>query len=193
MKENKALIPVVIIVLILAIAGGLYAMKQKSNTAGENQSMAQNNTTSATPEVSPSTTASVTATPDVLGTTTMPDMSGTPMATTTPTADFLVTGTPQASTADAVSIAVEGGAFYFKPNEIRAKVGQKVKITLTGAANGAMPHNLYIDEFNVKSTTVKPGETTTVEFTPDKAGTFEYYCNVGQHRKNGQVGKLIVE
>lgn len=56
-----------------------------------------------------------------------------------------------------------------------------------------MMHNLNIDEFNVKSPTAKSGETITFEFTPNKAGTFEYYCAIGQHRKNGQVGKLIVE
>jgi len=32
-----------------------------------------------------------------------------------------------------------------------------------------------------------------VEFTADTPGEFEYYCSVGQHRANGQVGKLIVE
>jgi nitrite reductase (NO-forming) len=54
-------------------------------------------------------------------------------------------------------------------------------------------HNFNIDEFNVKSDTVKAGDSTVIEFVADKTGTFEYYCSVAQHRTLGQVGKLIVE
>src|SRR3989344_2957339 len=36
-------------------------------------------------------------------------------------------------------------------------------------------------------------KTKTVEFTVDALGEFEYYCSVGQHRQNGQVGTLIAE
>lgn len=89
-----------------------------------------------------------------------------------------------------VSIEVEGGSFYFKPNEIRVKVGDRVKITLNSVS---MMHDFTIDELNVKSATAPAGQSTTVEFTADKAGTFEYYCSVGSHRAQGQIGKLIVE
>ena len=54
-------------------------------------------------------------------------------------------------------------------------------------------HDFVIDELNVKSEITKGGNSTVVEFTPDTAGTFEFYCSVGQHRANGMVGKLIVE
>ena len=37
------------------------------------------------------------------------------------------------------------------------------------------------------------GQIDEVEFVVDKAGTFEYYCSVGNHRQMGMVGKLIVE
>lgn len=89
----------------------------------------------------------------------------------------------------AKSIVVEGGNFYFKPNEIKVKKGEKVKITFTSA--GGM-HNFVIDEFNVASETVN-GKSTTVEFTPDKTGTFEFYCSIGSHRQMGMKGNLIVE
>jgi len=32
-----------------------------------------------------------------------------------------------------------------------------------------------------------------VTFVADKAGEYEFYCSVGQHRANGMVGKLIVK
>jgi plastocyanin len=55
-----------------------------------------------------------------------------------------------------------------------------------------MMHDLNIDELGVDGDVVKAGESTTITFTADTVGEFEYYCSVGQHRKNGQVGKLIV-
>lgn len=88
------------------------------------------------------------------------------------------------------TINIEAGSFYFKPNKITVKKGDAVKIVFKAVD---MMHNFYLDEFNVKGPTVKAGNTNTVQFTADKAGSFEFYCNVGTHRANGQVGTLIVE
>lgn len=88
------------------------------------------------------------------------------------------------------TITMEAGSFYYKPNVITVKKGEKVKVVMTAKD---MMHNFNIDEFNVKSETVKSGTSTTFEFTASKTGTFEYYCAIGKHRQNGQVGKLIVE
>lgn len=98
------------------------------------------------------------------------------------------TGEPMAG--DIVTIDMEAGSFYFTPKEIRVKKGQTVRVNLTAKD---MMHNFNIDEFNIKGTTVKAGESTTIEFVADKVGSFEYYCSVANHRKNGQVGTLIVE
>ncbi len=87
-------------------------------------------------------------------------------------------------------INVEGGSFYYKPNEIRVKKGEKVKIVF---ASKDMMHDLVVDELGWKIPVTKGGSTSEATFTADKAGTFEYYCSVGQHRAQGQVGKLIVE
>lgn len=87
------------------------------------------------------------------------------------------------------TIDIEAGSFYYKPNEITLKKGEKVKIILHSVS---MMHDFNIDELNVKLPITKNGETGSVEFTADKVGTFEYYCSVGQHRKMGQVGKLVV-
>ena len=88
------------------------------------------------------------------------------------------------------TVNIEAGSFYYDPKEITVKKGEVVRIVLTAKD---MMHNFNLDEFSVESATVKAGETTTFEFTPDKVGEFEYYCSVGQHRANGQVGTLIVE
>ena len=65
-------------------------------------------------------------------------------------------------------------------------------VTLTNS--GKMMHDWVVDEFTgAKMKRVTNGQTGTVTFVADKAGTFEYYCSVGQHRANGMVGKLVVE
>jgi nitrite reductase (NO-forming) len=73
---------------------------------------------------------------------------------------------------------------------MRVKKGDTVKITFT---NNNGTHDLLIDEFKVNTGRIPAGESKTVEFVADKTGTFEYYCSVGQHRKMGMKGNLIVE
>lgn len=85
---------------------------------------------------------------------------------------------------------IEAGSFYFKPDEIRVKKGDLVKINIQSVS---MMHDFYIDELNVKSPIVKDGDTGSVEFVATEVGTFEFYCSVGEHRQNGQVGKIIIE
>ncbi len=88
------------------------------------------------------------------------------------------------------TFTIEAGSFYYKPNAITVKKGDKVKIVMNSVD---MMHDFNIDELNVKIPITKSGETNTVEFTAGTVGTFEFYCSVGQHRANGQVGTLIVE
>ena len=116
-----------------------------------------------------------------------------PETANTPQASPIVEETSSESgktASTATVVAVEAGGFYYKPNEIRVKKGETIKIVMTSKD---MMHDFTIDELGVKLSITKAGNTGTVEFTADKTGTFEFYCSVGQHRKNGQVGKLIVE
>lgn len=94
------------------------------------------------------------------------------------------------TTEDSNIIEVEGGSMYFKPNEIKVKLGETVKIKFTNA--GGM-HDFVIDEFNVKTKILGSGKTETIEFTTDKLGEFEFYCSVAGHRQSGMFGKVIVE
>lgn len=104
--------------------------------------------------------------------------------------DSTATSEAADATSAEVTINMEAGSFYYKPNVITVKEGTNVKIVFTSVS---MMHNLYIDELEVKSPTVKSGNTETFEFVASKKGTYEYYCAVGSHRANGQVGTLIVE
>lgn len=77
---------------------------------------------------------------------------------------------------------------HFSLKEIAVKKGDRVRITIT---NTAGTHNFMLDEFNIKQETPL-NEPVIVEFTADKAGTFEYYCGKYNHRALGQKGMLIV-
>lgn len=78
---------------------------------------------------------------------------------------------------------------HFSLNEIRVKMGDRVKITIT---NTAGTHDFVLDEFNISQDTPL-NQPVTVEFVADKVGTFEYYCSKYNHRALGQRGNLIVE
>ncbi len=88
-------------------------------------------------------------------------------------------------------ITVEGFEFKFAPATLTFKKGETVKLTLKNT--GKMPHDFVIDELGVKTKVINGGETDTIEFTPDKTGSFEYYCSVGKHREMGMKGTATVE
>lgn len=95
-----------------------------------------------------------------------------------------------APASDVKEFVLEAGSFYYKPNMIRVSKGDKVKITINSVS---MMHDINIAEYNVHSSPAQSGHSVSVEFTADKAGNFEMFCSIGQHRANGQVGRFIVE
>lgn len=90
-----------------------------------------------------------------------------------------------------VTVNVTGADFSYNPDEIKVKKGDTVKIVLT--SGDSMPHDFVIDELNIQSDQVTQGQTAEVTFVADRAGEYEYYCSVGNHREQGMVGTLVVE
>ena len=86
--------------------------------------------------------------------------------------------------------AVTAKNFSFSETEIRVKKGDFVRINFK-SADGF--HDWVVDAFDAKTNRVATGGSTSIDFVADKAGTFEFYCSVGNHRQMGMVGKLIVE
>lgn len=78
----------------------------------------------------------------------------------------------------------------FEPTQIKAKVGQAVKLQLQNA--GAVTHDLTIDDPKVQ-VIVEPGKSGNAEFTPAKAGTYKVYCSQPGHEASGMVAQLVVE
>jgi plastocyanin len=96
----------------------------------------------------------------------------------------------EAAAGEVKEFTISASNYKFTPAEIKVKNGETVRIILK---NTSGTHDLLIDEFEVATDVLNPGEDEEVEFVVDRIGTFEYYCSVGSHRKMGMVGKLIVE
>ena len=87
----------------------------------------------------------------------------------------------------------KGGAIDGKVNpDLTANPGDTVKVTLI-SGEGA-EHNINFEGFtNAQSANVKgTGNSVVLEFSPDKPGTFAYYCTIAGHRQAGMEGKFIV-
>lgn len=84
---------------------------------------------------------------------------------------------------------VEGGMFYFTPEELEVNVGDTVRIVYKNLEGR---HDLVIDEFGVRTQVLNGVAEETIEFVADRSGTFEYYCSIGNHRAQGMVGTLVV-
>jgi len=86
-------------------------------------------------------------------------------------------------------IKVSARRFTYTPNVIELRRGEPVTLELT-TEDVFMGFNL--PDFNVRSDIV-PGKTMTVTFTPDRAGSFIFLCDVfcgdGHETMNG---KLVV-
>ncbi len=166
-RRGLAMPVILLVVLLVVVAGGVYYYMQKP---------------SGTP-IPTGNTNSIEGTYPV-GT----DIPDTPETATS--TDGNNTNAPIVDVPGAKVFAVAGSNFAFDTKEIRVKKGDVVTINFTNTAGF---HDWVLDEFNAKTAQLQAGATATVTFTADKTGTFEYYCSVGQHRKMGMVGNLIVE
>jgi len=164
---NKQILIAGVLILVIVGGGGLFLMSQNNPQPKS--------------EVSPSEMTEVTIenTPEI------PDdvmVEGSNAAVVSPQAMM--------SQGNEKEFAVDGMNFSFSVKEMKVKKGYTVQVTFT---NKDGMHDWRLDEFSAQTKVLQTGQSETVEFVADKAGTFEYYCSVGQHRQNGMVGKLIVE
>jgi cytochrome c oxidase subunit II len=79
--------------------------------------------------------------------------------------------------------------FEYSPSEITVKKGQPVVIEIVSLDR---KHGFTIPDLKVRSD-VKPGTQNVVRFTPGKAGTFNFHCDLfcGSGHE-GMAGTLVV-
>lgn len=164
---------IAIIVLVLVFVGGYYYMTKSKTTddammekTSEEQAMKEEGSTGE----------------EVMEEKTGTEEEGTMMEDKEVMAEADATGVQ--------AVSVEGGMYYYKPNKIVVKKGVPVKVTFVSVEG---MHDFVVDDLDVKSKIVTEGKTTEVEFTVDKAGEYEFYCSVGDHKARGMVGTLVVE
>lgn len=96
----------------------------------------------------------------------------------------------EAAAPGVTEIQVTAKKYEFSPNPIRVKKGAHVKLIITAIDHD---HGFKLEAFHIEQK-LKKGVPTTIEFTPDKAGTFPFKCSVFcglGHR--GMKGTLVVE
>jgi len=110
---------------------------------------------------------------------------------------LLVGAIPQAEDTTGVSPealaalpALGAGHFQYDQPELRVRAGQVIALRLENRDN--VGHSFDIDEFNVHVPIGLDGPSLAL-FTPNKPGTYTYYCSLPSHRELGMVGTLIVE
>jgi len=96
-------------------------------------------------------------------------------------------------------IDVEASMSGFDQKEIRVKVGEAVTIRLTSLDNehhtdGGGKHQWAVDELGV-DIVAQPESSNYMTFTPTKAGTYTFYCDIccGGKANPTMNGQLIVE
>lgn len=101
------------------------------------------------------------------------------------------TPAPDGDGSDAVKLDISAEEFAFSPDDLQAEAGQPVKVVVRN--EGEITHNITIPELDVRSETIRPGESIEVTFTPDEPGDFTFFCRVSGHRDAGMEGTLSVE
>jgi heme/copper-type cytochrome/quinol oxidase subunit 2 len=96
-------------------------------------------------------------------------------------------------------IDLEASMSGFDKTEIRVRVGRPVTIRLTSLDNkhhtdGGGKHQWAVDELGV-DVIAQPESSNYVTFTPEKAGTYTFYCDIccGGKANPTMNGQIVVE
>ncbi len=77
-------------------------------------------------------------------------------------------------TAEIIARAPERG--NFRPQKVTVPVGEKVKLRVRNV--DTVTHGFAIPALGVDAGEIKAGHVAILEFTPEKVGTYHFYCTV---------------
>lgn len=101
------------------------------------------------------------------------------------------TQSTQSAGGEVQRIEVSGTDFAYAPNNLTVRRGVPVEIVFKN--NGRVAHDLVIRDLNVSSPSISPGQTTTIRFTPERAGEYRIVCTEPGHEASGMVATLVVQ
>jgi cytochrome c oxidase subunit II len=79
---------------------------------------------------------------------------------------------------------------HYSPETIHLRKGEPARLVLKAID---VTHGFALDDFGI-AREISPGPPTVIEFTPDKAGTFTFYCVVRCGKSHLKMrGTLIVD
>ncbi len=105
------------------------------------------------------------------------------------------TKAPASSGSGGKTYTVTATEFQFAPNKFDANVGQKVTFNVVN--KGTVEHTFVIlspdGSQELAKLSAQPGETKSLDFTPQAAGTYPIDCNIAGHKEAGMTGELAVK
>jgi cytochrome c oxidase subunit 2 len=86
-------------------------------------------------------------------------------------------------------VDIRGDQFAFSPARVEVQKDDLVKITFTAVD---MPHSFTVDSYRIAKR-AGAGRSVVFEFLADRAGEYDFYCNLAQdERCRNMKGKLVV-
>jgi plastocyanin len=102
-----------------------------------------------------------------------------------------LTGTSNSKQGQGVlELKVELTNFRIKPSTLRVEKGDFVRIIVNNLEG---EHNIYISGYDLRTMVSNSTTPQILEFKADRAGKFEIWCEVRDHRNKGMTGELIVQ
>jgi cytochrome c oxidase subunit II len=103
---------------------------------------------------------------------------------------FLYVWMPGVLSSDTNTIEIICQKSHYSPETIRLRKGEPVRLILKSVD---VTHGFAIDDLRI-AREISPGPPTIVDFTPERSGTFPFYCVVRCGKEHLKMrGTLIVE
>lgn len=99
-----------------------------------------------------------------------------------------------ASNSGSTSASVKVVETEFKLSPANPNVAKAGVVTFAVTNSGKIPHALEVEGPNgeAKTGTIEPGKAADLKVDLGKAGTYEWYCPIGNHKDQGMKGGIKV-
>ena len=92
------------------------------------------------------------------------------------------------------SASVKVSETEFKISPANPSIDKAGPVTFAVSNDGTIPHALEVEGPNgeTKTGTIEPGKSEDLKVDLSKAGTYEWYCPIGNHKDQGMKGEIKV-
>jgi len=88
------------------------------------------------------------------------------------------------------TIRIQAFSFGYTPDNLTFTEGEKIRLIIENKENGV--HTFTLPEFGIDKR-LNGKTNVSIDFIPDKSGTFEFFCTITFHRPSGMEGTLEVK